>query len=463
MHIFVITHSGKTITLRVKSTDNITTIKQKLYCRYHVHPDYQRLVFEGFSLENSKTLKYYNIRKNSTIHLNTRLIGGLPVADPLTSTSTTLTGVAGIAQDILTFGQEQGWWSADFANKKMEFIAVWANKQAKFMFTMTRIAFMFANFMRTIFQFFAIIILARIIIGFFSKPLEFIMLGFSCLILSVVYVIYYIFYIPPFIWVPFIIWFTLFDILPWFVYSVVMMVLFIVISLFCLVLAFINVCTGGAIKSLVLCQNHVASWYKTPNFHLTNKYERGLFCSRQCFTGYAPDVTGMYCIKIPKGNPSYCPQAEVMRMYTSNRNDFLYYYKDYVTQGNMKYMISAPYAREGMIKDHYLKKQDFLDKCDKSMSTFNYMPLSICASLDTIEKNNVNGIDKKTIDRLKTVCKQAYCDSKSNYPFCAQLAAGDDDDAGKFWKKLMKILISIAVFMFIIIFILNYMSGSYMN
>jgi hypothetical protein len=31
-------------------------------------------------------------------------------------------------------------------------------------------------------------------------------------------------------------------------------------------LAFINVITGGSIKSLVLCQNHVASWYKTPNF-----------------------------------------------------------------------------------------------------------------------------------------------------------------------------------------------------
>jgi len=322
---------------------------------------------------------------------------------------------------------------------------------------------MFANFMRALFQFFALIILARIIIGFFSKPLEFIMLGISCLILSVVYVIYYIFYIPPFIWVPFLIWFTLFDVLPWLVYCVVMMVLFIVISLFCLVLGFINVCTGGAIKSLVLCQNHVASWYKTPNFHLTNKFERGIFCSRKCYTGYAPDVTGMYCIKIPKGNPSYCPQAEAMRMYTTNRNDNIYYYKDYVTKGNMKYMTSSPDVREGLLKDHYLRKRDFLEKCDKSMSTYNYMPLSICASLDTIEKNNVNGIDKKTIDRLKKVCQQAYCNSKTNFPFCAQLASGDDDDASAFWKKLMKILISIAVFMFIIIFILNYMSRSFMD
>jgi hypothetical protein len=55
--------------------------------------------------------------------------------------------------------------------------------------------------------------------------------------------------------------------------------------------------------------NHVASWYKTPNF-LKNKFEEGILCSDNVFTGYAPDVTGMFCIKIPQGNPSYCPKQK---------------------------------------------------------------------------------------------------------------------------------------------------------
>jgi hypothetical protein len=463
MHIFINTYSGKTITLRVKSSDNINSIKKKLYIKNNVYPDYQRLVFEGFSLENSKTLKYYNIKKNATIHLNIRLIGGIPVADALVAAALLTTSGIEVATDtIQETVTRTGWW-ADFMNKKSEFMIKFANKKSQFMIVLSRGAFYFANFMRALFQFFVIIIVARIIVGFFTKPLEFIMLGFSCIILSIVYVIYYIFYIPPFIWIPFILWFLIFSILPWIVYCVVMLGIFIIISLLCLLLAFINVITGGSIKSLVLCQNHVASWYKTPNFHLKNKFERGILCSRQCFTGYAPDVTGMFCIKIPQGNPSYCPQAEAMRMYTSSRNDLTYYYKDYITTGNMKYITSSPSVREGLLKTHYLQKKDFLEKCEKSMSTYNYMPLNICASLDTIEKNRVNGIDKKTIDRLKVVCNQAYCNSKTNFPFCSQLALGEEDDGSLFWKKLMKILISIAVFIFIIIFVLNYMSKSFMD
>jgi len=461
MHIFVNTNSGKTITLNVKSSDIINIVKEKIFINEQIHPEYQRLVFNGLDLTNTKTLRDYKISKNSTLYLTIRVYGGA-VATPDVSAATTVTGVSNTLATTSTgmgkISQGIASTSAKIASAKAEFLARYAAARAKFMWAVLA----FANFMRTLFQFFVIIILARIIVGFFSKPLEFIMLGMACIFLSVIYVIYYIFYIPPFIWIPFLIWFILFDLLPWVVYCVVMIVLFVVITLFILILAFINAVTGGSLKSLVLCQNHVASWYKTPNFHLTNKNERGFMCSRQCFTGYAPDVTGMYCIKIPKGSPSYCPQAEAMRMYTTNRNDKKYYYKDYEIMGNMKYMTSSPQYRETLLKDHYLKKMEFLDKCGKSMSKYN-MPLNICSSLDTIEKNKVNGIDKKTIERLKKVCQQAYCNSKTNYPFCAQLASGDDDEEGLFWKKVCRILISIAVLMFIIIFILNYMSKNYMD
>jgi hypothetical protein len=67
------------------------------------------------------------------------------------------------------------------------------------------------------------------------------------------------------------------------------------------------------------------------------------------FTGYAPDVTGMFCIKIPQGNPSYCPQAEAMRMYTSSRNDLTYYYK-IILQLEYVNITSSPSVRERLIK-----------------------------------------------------------------------------------------------------------------
>lgn len=374
-------------------------------------------------------------------------------------------GIAGavVAQTVATNTQQTASKVKDmiqkvkeWVNHKQEWVQDKIQKNAHHIQTMSRMAFMFANFMRALFQFFAVIVFFRMLIGFFSKPLEFIMLGFACIFLAVFYVIYYIFSIPPFIWVPFIIWFTIFDIIPLVVYVVVMLALFIVITLFCIVLGIINWATRGALKNLVLCQNSVAAWYKTPNFHLSNRYERGVFCSRECFPGYYPDNSGMYCIKVPNGAPSYCPQAEVMRMYTGKHNDRKYYFKDFQTNGNIKYLMKSPAEREEMLKEHYLNKRDFLEKCERSMTNYNYMPLSLCANLDTMDKNN---IDAKTLNKMKKVCSQAFCNAKVNYPFCSVLAGGSDDDESDFWKRVMKVLIMVITFMFVVMFTINHMAG----
>jgi hypothetical protein len=469
MHIFVNTNSGKTITLNAKSNDLINTIKEKLFIINEIPLDNQRLVFEGFELSDSQTLKYYKIKKNSTLHLGIKIYGGLPVSVTggtiIDAASAAATAASGIAQTVATstsgFGkiaQSAAALITKIGIARIQFMAKFAQARGKFMWGVMA----FANFMRTVFQFFVVIVLARIIVGFFSKPLEFIMLGIACVFLSVIYVIYYIFYIPPFIWIPFLIWFSLFDLLPWIVYCTVMLVLFVIITFFILILAFINFVTAGSLKSLVLCQNHVAAWYKTPNYQLKNKYERGFLCSRQCLTGYSPDQTSMYCIKIPKETPSYCPEAEIMRMFTTNKNDVNYYYRDYNIVGNMKYMTSSPLQRENLLKAHYLKKMTFLDTCKKSMNKYS-IPLNICSALDAIESNKINSIDKKTIERMKNVCQQAYCNSQSNYPFCSGLAGGNDEDNGLFYKKVCKILISIVIIMFIIVFILNYMAKNVMD
>lgn len=404
---------------------------------------------------------------------------GLPVTDPgltaATITGATMTTVsvdaAAAAQDaILVSGnlQKEIASSSSFAQRAVQFVKTvalkvkdTAIKKFQFVRKFEQAAFMFANFMRMAFQFFSLIIVFRMIIGFFTKPLEFIMLGMSCFVLAITYVIYYILSIPPFIYIPFLIWFIIFDVVPFVVYSIIMGVLFIGISILCLILAGINFITKGSLKSLVLCQNNVAAWFKTPNYHLGNKYERGIMCSKKCYPGYSPDTTGMYCIKIAKDSPSFCPQAEVMRMYTGNRNDMNYYYKDYQTIGNVKYLMKTPEEREILLKNHYLKKRDFHEKCEKSMSQYNSMSLGLCSSLDIYEKNNINGIDKKTLSKMKKVCSQAYCNSKTNYPFCSDLATVNDenDNVSGFWKKIIKILLLIIVFIFIIMFTLSYMVG----
>ena len=80
IRIYVKTLTGKTLTLEAAvSADSIEYVKQMFQEKHGIPPDQQYLVYAGKQLQDRLTLGYYNIPKESTIHLVLRLRGGIQI------------------------------------------------------------------------------------------------------------------------------------------------------------------------------------------------------------------------------------------------------------------------------------------------------------------------------------------------------------------------------------------------
>ena len=69
LQIYVDIPGRKTLTLKLKSTDTIESIKAMIQDEEGIPPDQQRLIYSGKQLENCGTISSYSIKKESKLVL----------------------------------------------------------------------------------------------------------------------------------------------------------------------------------------------------------------------------------------------------------------------------------------------------------------------------------------------------------------------------------------------------------
>jgi ubiquitin C len=69
IQIFVQIHKGKTVTLEVRISDTVDSVKAKIRDMEGIPPNEQHLIYAGYRMEEGHTLGEYSIRKESTILL----------------------------------------------------------------------------------------------------------------------------------------------------------------------------------------------------------------------------------------------------------------------------------------------------------------------------------------------------------------------------------------------------------
>ncbi|QRV78692.1 ubiquitin family protein [Ceratobasidium sp. AG-Ba] len=79
MQIFVRTVEGKSRTFVVVPTDTVASLKSKIEDKEGIPARQQRLIYARNQLQDDNTLAFYNIVKESTLHLVLRLPGGMNI------------------------------------------------------------------------------------------------------------------------------------------------------------------------------------------------------------------------------------------------------------------------------------------------------------------------------------------------------------------------------------------------
>lgn len=189
----------------------------------------------------------------------------------------------------------------------------------------------------------------------------------------------------------------------------------------------LDLLTLGLVRYLTRCENAIDSWHTRANFSYGNTANRLMIAHLPCANRFKP--TGMMCVRQPDVEPSFCPHAQIYRIFTG----LALKSPPVMDEMNVKtasFASSRPPAREAMVREFYKTRKSFMKSCKGAMAPFKNIVRSICANTKTAR---IKG--DKHRDLLVPLCLQAFCSDGKTEPFCTVLAVDKEAEKEKNEKK----------------------------
>jgi hypothetical protein len=315
--------------------------------------------------------------------------------------------------------------------------------------------------------FMAILDVARGLSQLITRPLDMLFAIFKMIIGLVIglflLIIYALLSLPPFIYIVYGIYFFIVHIVINAIFSAFWILLFATFAIISGVIwtidLMLSAMTGFKSHSFLVwfvrCENLPDIWYTRANHVEGNVFQRSFSCQRPCAPRFVPD--GLTCKGIYEQQPSYCPQAQVYRIYKGmdvGTSGGPYHMGEF--KPSLKFYTKSKEDKEKEVREYFEKRQRFYEKCHQTTKPYHDITKAICANYDKIKLT-----DEKLRPYLATVCRQAFCEKNNKEEFCYKFANASKDpqkakinapmESDEILTKIVTMCIMIIVIMIILL------------
>lgn len=277
-----------------------------------------------------------------------------------------------------------------------------------------------------------ILMLAIKIAQLISRPFEMVMFIIKLVVGIVIGItlllLHTLLSLPPFNQIVFGIYFFVAYIVIQAIVGLYNILLFAVFAVFSAVLWALDLILGGfrsqsIVAKSMRCENPPDAWFTVANVTEDNVFSRSLICKRKCSDRFAPSADGWRCEAVDKHQPSFCPQAQIYRIYKGLPLGSPESMAAFTPSA--KFWSKTQAGRKQEVEDFYVKRQEFFEGCSKSNAKYDDVARAICVAADYVRVPN-----EEQRAALKNFCKQSYCYGSPAEPFCTKFK-----DAEKSVKK----------------------------